>query len=71
MPLARGDSVFFSPLIVYPGSQYDTQAMSDAVTPLTPAQMQEQEQRLRTALRLDARRGKPHLAHYELETFVY
>jgi hypothetical protein len=45
--------------------------MSDAVRPLTPAQMQEQEKQLRLALQFDARPGKPHLAHYELEIFVY
>jgi hypothetical protein len=71
LPLGRNDFVYFSPLIVYPGSQYDTQAMSDAVTPLTLAEMQQQENQLRAALRFDAQRGKPHLAHYELETFVY
>ena len=33
MPLSRNDYIYFSPLVLYPGSQYDTQAMSDAVTP--------------------------------------
>jgi hypothetical protein len=71
MPLGRADFVYFSPLIVYPGSPYDTQAMSEAVTPLTPAEMRQQESELRAALQFDAHHGRPHLAHYELETFVY
>jgi hypothetical protein len=45
--------------------------MTEAVTPLTPAEMRQQENEIRAALRWDARRGRPHLARYELETFVY
>ena len=71
MPLGRNDYIYFSPLVMYPGSQYDTQAMSDAVTPLSDEQMRLQEQELRLGLRFDQRRGKPYLARYELETFVY
>ncbi len=71
MPLGRSDFVYFSPLIVYPGSPYDLRAMNEAVTPLTPAEMRQQENEIRAALRFDLQRGRPHLAHYELETFVY
>ena len=71
MPLGRNDYIYFSPLVVYPGSQYDTQAMSDAVTPLSAEEMRAQEQEIRLGLRFDTRRGKPYLARYELETFVY
>ena len=71
MPLGRNDYIYFSPLVVYPGSQYDTQAMSDAVTPLSVAEMHQQEQAIRLGLHFDQRRGKPYLARYELETFVY
>ena len=71
MPLGRNDFIYFSPLVVYPGSQYDTQAMSDAVTPLSVEEMRQQEQALRLGLHFDPRRGKPYLARYELETFVY
>jgi hypothetical protein len=71
MPLGRADYVYFSPLVVYPGSPYDLRAMTEAVTPLTPAEMRQQENEIRAALRWDARRGRPHLARYELETFVY
>jgi hypothetical protein len=71
LTLGRNDYIYFSPLIIYPGSQYDTQAMSDAVTPLTDEEMRQQEQQLRQLLRFDLKRGKPYLARYELETFVY
>lgn len=71
MPLGRNDFIYFSPLVMYPGSQYDTQAMSDAVTPLSVEEMRLQEQEMRLGLRFDQRRGKPYLARYELETFVY
>ena len=71
MPLGRNDYVYFSPLVIYPGSQYDTQAMSDAVTPLSVEEIRRQEQELRLGLCFDTRRGKPYLARYELETFVY
>ena len=71
MPLSRNDYIYFSPLVIYPGSQYDTQAMSDAVMPLSLEEMRKQEQEIRLGLRFDTRRGKPYLARYELETFVY
>lgn len=71
MPLGRADFVYFSPLIVYPGSPYDLRAMNEAVTPLTPAEMRQQENQMRAALRFEEPRGRPHLARYELETFVY
>ena len=71
MPLGRNDYIYFSPLVMYPGSQYDTQAMSDAVTPLAAEEMRQQEQEIRLGLRFDQSRGKPYVARYELETFVY
>jgi hypothetical protein len=71
LPLGRHDYVYFSPLVVYPGSQYDTQAMSSSVTPLTAEEVRQQEHDLRQSLRFDPRRGRPYLARYELETFVY
>jgi len=71
LPLARNDYIYFSPLHVFPGSQYNVQAMTDSITTLTRDERQQQEQKLRLALRFDPRRDKPHLAHYELETFIY
>jgi len=71
MPLGQNDYIYFSPLVIQPGSQYASQAMSDVVTPLSVKEMGQQEQAIRSGLRFDVRRGKPYLARYELETFVY
>ena len=71
MPLTHDDYIYFSPLHVYPGSQYNVQAMTDAIGPATRVEQLKQEQEIRQALRPDRRCGQPHLAHYELETFVY
>lgn len=71
LPLGRNDYVYFSPLHVYPGGQYNVQAMTDSVTALTREERLRQEQEIRAGLRFDPRHGKPYLAHYELETFVY
>jgi hypothetical protein len=60
MPLTRQDYIYFSPLQIYPGSQYSRPSM--------PRDEQlRQEQTIRQALRPN----RPHLAHYELETFIY
>jgi radical SAM superfamily enzyme YgiQ (UPF0313 family) len=60
MPLTRQDYIYFSPLQIYPGSQYNV--------PSLPRERQlEQEQAMRQSLRGE----RPYLAHYELETFVY
>jgi hypothetical protein len=60
LPLTRQDFVYFSPLQIYPGSQYKL--------PSLPQEKQlKQEQDIRQALHSH----RPHLAHYELETFVY
>lgn len=69
--LQRGDYVYFSPLVIYPGAPYDAQALAKNVEPLTADEMKQQEQAIRTELRFDARRGQPYLARYELDTFVY
>ncbi len=71
LPLGTGDSIFFSPLVVYPGGPYSARAFSENIEPLSPAQMLGQENAVRAALRFDTRRGRPHLARYELERFIY
>jgi hypothetical protein len=60
MPLTRQDYIYFSPLQIHPGGQYNRPA-------LPREQLLKQEQLIRQALRPD----RPHLAHYELETFIY
>jgi radical SAM superfamily enzyme YgiQ (UPF0313 family) len=71
LPLSRTDYIYLSPLVVHPGSQYNVEAMSSSITPLTADEIRQQEQEIRLGLRFDPRRDRPYLARYELETFVY
>jgi hypothetical protein len=71
LPLGRGDYIYFSPLLIYPSGPYSAQAFTQNIEPLSPAQMDGQENAIRAALRFDPARGRPYLARYELETFIY
>ena len=71
LPLGRGDYVYFSPLEVYPCGSYAVHETAHGIKRLTETEMRGQEQAIRAALRFDAARGKPYLARYEVETFVY
>ena len=71
LPMARGDYLYFSPLVIYPGGPYDERVHEAGITCLTPLQMRAQEAEIRAGLRFDPRQGQPYIARYELETFVY
>lgn len=71
LPLGLGDYIYFSPLVIYPGCQYAVQAVNSAVGCLTETELHQQEQQIRAGLQFDPGRGRPHLARYELERFVY
>jgi radical SAM superfamily enzyme YgiQ (UPF0313 family) len=71
MGLGAGDYIYFSPLLIYPGGPYDESVQRAKITSLTPLQIRGQELEIRAGLQFDPRRGKPYLAHYELESFVY
>jgi radical SAM superfamily enzyme YgiQ (UPF0313 family) len=71
MPLGRGDYVYLSPLVISAGSRYAEQAAALGAEPLTREEMDQQEQAIRAALDFDERRGRPYIARYEMETFVY
>jgi hypothetical protein len=70
LPLGRGDYIYFSPLEIQPDGPYAARAI-DAHEPMTADEMRQQESAIRAGLRVDGRRGRPYLARYELETFVY
>ncbi|MCS7048078.1 MAG: radical SAM protein [Verrucomicrobiae bacterium] len=70
LPLQRGDYIYLSPLIIYPGGPYEVTALHDGVRPLTPVELDEQERQIRAQLHW-TRRAPPHVARYELETFTY
>jgi len=61
LPLGRGDYIYFSPLVVKPGSAYEAPLLS-------PEQIWNQEQALRTGLKFFS---KPYVARYDIESFVY
>jgi radical SAM superfamily enzyme YgiQ (UPF0313 family) len=71
LPLGKGDYVYFSPLVVYPSGRYCQAMYCNGVDRLSDAQMREQEKTIRASLQFSARRGRPYLARYELESFVY
>jgi hypothetical protein len=71
LSLGTGDYIYFSPLVIYGGSRYDEESRALGVDPLSPREMNGQEQAIRAALRFDDERGRPYIARYELETFVY
>ena len=71
LQLSAGDYIYFSPLVIYCGSRYEEQTKALGIEPLTPQEIDDQERRIRRALRFDARHGRPYLARYPLETFLY
>jgi radical SAM superfamily enzyme YgiQ (UPF0313 family) len=71
LPLNRNDFVYFSPLVIYPHSRYAKQTGALEMAPLSAAEMHGQEQAIRDALHFNEQCGRPHIGHYELESFVY
>ncbi len=71
LPLGRGDSVYFSPLLVKPAGPYATRAAADGIEPLSRDELKQQETKLRAGLAFSPDRGRPYVARYQLETFVY
>lgn len=71
LPLDKHDYIYFSPLVIHPHGKYTARAMAQGTECLSDEQMRRQESEIRARLRFDPSRGRPYLAHYELETFVY
>jgi hypothetical protein len=71
LPLGTGDFIYFSPLVIYPGGPYADLAKKGGIHSMTLEQMKRQEAEIRSQLRFDQRRGRPYLAKYEVELFVY
>lgn len=71
LSLAAGDSIYFSPLVIYGGSQYEEQSRALGIRALSTRELCEQEEAIRDALRFDGQRGRPYVARYPLETFSY
>ena len=71
LALSAGDSIYFSPLVIAPNSEYQEQTRALDIRPLTRPQIDEQERAIRDALRFDSARGRPYVARYSLDTFMY
>ncbi len=67
LPLGQGDYIYLSPLVVEPGSAY----ANSGVPLLSPEQVLAQEKAIRDGLRFGSTTGKPYVARYEIENFVY
>lgn len=71
LSLGTGDSIYFSPLIISPGSEYEEQTRALSLRALSAQELCEQERAIRDALHFDPQRGRPYIARYSLETFLY
>jgi Radical SAM superfamily len=71
LSLGVGDAIYFSPLTIIPGSEYEKQTRELGIRPLSPPELCEQEQAIRNAVHFDPQRGRPYIARYSLETFLY
>jgi radical SAM superfamily enzyme YgiQ (UPF0313 family) len=71
LSLGAGDSIYFAPLMVCPGGEYEEQTRALGIRMLSTRELGEQEQAIRAALHFDAQRGRPYIARYSLETFLY
>lgn len=71
LELGARDFIYFSPLVIAPCSRYAEQTGALNVAPLAPSEMDAQEAAIRAGLRFDEKRGRPYLARYEVEHFVY
>jgi hypothetical protein len=71
LPLDSRDSVYFCPLVISPGGKYAAKIIDRGIGALTNEQMREQEHAIRRAVRFDPGRGRPHMARYDFQTFIY
>ena len=71
LPLDRNDFIYFSPLIIHPQSRYAEQSKALNIEPLSVAEICDQENAIRGALRFNEQNGRPHLGRYELDLFIY
>jgi radical SAM superfamily enzyme YgiQ (UPF0313 family) len=69
LPLGRGDSVYLSPFVDLPDSEYARRAADDGVRPLDRRQSESQYHELRDGIRLSHPSVK--VARYDLREFLY
>ncbi len=71
MPLGRGDIVYFSPVVVHPGSEYSRLAAAAGIEPLTEQEMAAQEAAILARLQLHGPDGPPQISRYDIREFIY
>lgn len=71
MSLERGDLIYFSELVDYPGSSYSTLAKDARIRPLTVGEIEEQIKQIRSRLVCGLRGRGPKISYYDIREFVY
>lgn len=71
LPLGEGDIIYFSPLLVHPGSAYAHRSVEMGIRPLSPASLEEQRRAIVQALRFTNPLHPPKLAPFDIRNFIY
>jgi radical SAM superfamily enzyme YgiQ (UPF0313 family) len=71
LPLGEGDIIYFSPLVIHPGSAYADWTAEIGIRPISPAHLEEQREAIVQALRFTNPLRPPKLAPFDLRGFIY
>lgn len=71
LPLGEGDIIYFSPLVIHPGSAYADRTAETGIRPISPARLEEQREAIVQALRFTNPLRPPRLAPFDIRGFVY
>lgn len=71
MPLGVGDLIYFSELVVTPGSEYTRRAERDGIRALTPDEMEAQRLAMIAGFGFPATAPAPQIARYDIREFLY
>ena len=71
LPLTSEDIIYFSPLVIHPGSDYDLKAQRLGIPPLSREALEEQRQAIIDELRYTDPERPPKLAPFDIRGFVY
>jgi hypothetical protein len=71
MPLAPGDFVYLSPLVIAPETGQAPPPAAEGITRLSSLRMREQEQLIRRGIRGGTPSHGPYVARYDVEQFLY
>lgn len=71
LPLTSKDIIYFSPLVIHPGSDYDFKVLRHGIPPLSPEAMEEQRHAIIAELRFINPARAPKLAPFDVRGFVY